>query len=94
MKHIPLKAAVEGDCLIIRIGSETLAWASNPKNGGKLEGCKVDLKRTAEFAKDVATEMQREDELGNSPLNEFLDEMMQAAADNGSAALIFPKRKR
>lgn len=94
MKHVPLKASVEGDCLIIRIGSETLAWASNPKNGGKLEGCRVDMKRTAEFAKDVARAMEHEDELGNSPLNEFLDEMMQHAADSGSGALILPKRKR
>lgn len=94
MNHIPLKASVEGDCLVIRIGVETLAWASNPKNGGKLEGCRVDPKRAEEFAKDVSRAMQHEDELGNSPLAEFLDEMMQDAADSGSGALIFPQRRQ
>lgn len=90
--HIPLTAKVEGDRLVISIGVETLAWASDPENGGTLEGVKVDASHHHEFAKDVASEMMREDEIGQFPLSEFLDEMMGKAADSGSGALIWEKK--
>lgn len=86
----PLKAEVEGDRLVISIGISTLAWASKPENGGSLTRCKVDGRRRAAWARDVSREMTREDELGNSPLTQFLDKMMEAAADNGSEALNWP----
>ena len=42
-----------------------------------------------EWAHDVAAEIDREDEIGDTPIIRFLDEMMEAASANGSAALSF-----
>ena len=88
-KNTPLDATVVADMLVITIGVETLAWAADPKNGGKLDNCKVDGRRRRQFAQDVARAMCEEDEVGNSPLNAFIDEMMEAAAEAGSGALIW-----
>ena len=75
---------------MISIGTATLAWASKPENGGKLVRCKVDGRRREAWARDVGNEMVREDDAGNSPLADFLDGMMEAAADMGSEALNWP----
>jgi hypothetical protein len=87
----PLACKVRDNKLVIEIGVETLAWASHWKNGGPLNTCKVDKRRRKAWAKDVGRAMTREDEVGNSPLNDFLDKMMIAAADDGSEALLFPQ---
>lgn len=87
----PLKVEVKNGKLTIEIGIDTLEFASRSENGGPLENCKVDRNQLVEWAKDVAIEIQREDEVGDSPLARFLDESMQTAADNGSCALIFDK---
>jgi hypothetical protein len=50
----------------------------------------VDGRRRREWAQDVASEMERDNEVGESPLMRFLDEMMEKAADNGSGALCWP----
>lgn len=84
----PLLAEVAAGRLVMSIGVETLVWASSAKNGGPLEGCKVDGRRRREWANDVMREMTRENEIGESPLGKFLDSMMEAAANNGSGALI------
>lgn len=88
--NTPLRAFVSDKILTVQIGVEVLEWASRPENGGTLERCKVDRLRRIEWAKDVINEMTREDEVGNSPLAQFLDDMMDKAADNGSAALCWP----
>ena len=88
--NTPLRAFVSDKILTVQIGVEVLEWASRPENGGTLERCKVDKRRRIEWAKDVINEMTREDEIGNSPLAQFLDDMMDNAADNGSAALCWP----
>lgn len=88
--NTPLRAEVKDRKLVVEIGIETLEWASRPENGGTLERCKVDRRRRIEWAKDVVHEMTREDEIGNSPLAQFLDDMMDKAADNGSGALCWP----
>ena len=85
--NTPLRAFVSDKILTVQIGVEVLEWASRPENGGTLERCKVDKRRRIEWAKDVINEMTRQDEVGNSPLAQFLDDMMDKAADNGSAAL-------
>lgn len=85
--NTPLRAFVSDNILTVQIGVKVLEWASRPENGGTLESCKVDRRRRIEWAKDVISEMTREDEVGNSPLTQFLDDMMDKAADNGSAAL-------
>ena len=88
-----LRTEVKGGILTVQIGIETLEWASKPENGGPLEGCKVDGRRRREWAKDVARAMEHENEIGESPLSKFLDEMMNTAADRGSAALCWPNEK-
>lgn len=84
----PLMASAIGGRLVVSIGLETLVWASASKNGGPLEGCKVDGRRKALWGKDVVREMTRENEIGESPLGKFLDEMMEAAVNSGSGAII------
>ena len=91
--NTPLKADVKDGILTVQIGIETLEWASKPENGGPLEGCKVDGRRRREWAKDVVREMERENEIGESPLGKFLDSMMEQAANNGSVALCWPNTK-
>ena len=85
MKEQPLKCEVSGDLLVVSIGINTLAWAALKKNGGPLDGvCVIDK---VQFAKDVSLAITSEDETGDGPLNRFLDEMIQLAADQGSPGL-------
>ena len=88
----PLRAEVKDGLLTITIGTETLAWSTRHENGGRLEGLRVDRRKHKGFAKDVAREMTREDEIGATPLSDFIDKMVQAAADNGSIALLLPSQ--
>lgn len=88
----PLKAEVVIGRLVVSIGTETLVWASSAKNGGPLDGCKVDGRCGREWANDVVREMTRENEIGESPLGKFLGEMMERAANNGSVALIWESK--
>ena len=98
----PLRAEVKDGRLVVSIGLEVLVFASRLENGGpeKLyaaangEACVVDGRRERAWAKDVVAEMCREDEVGNCPLNEFLDDMMVAAAQSGSIACNYKKLRR
>ena len=96
----PLKCDVIKGRLVISIGIKTLAWASHSENGGPegLESadrggqtCRVDDNKAKFWARDVASEMKKEDETGATMLSDFIDKAMIAAADNGSEALIFSK---
>lgn len=89
MHNQPLKTEVLDGRLVISIGIETLAWASRPENYGPLTDCEVEAGREEEWAKDVARQIDKEDETGDTPLNRFLDKMMVAASENGSGAIIF-----
>ena len=91
--NTPLRAFVSDKILTVQIGIETLEWASRPENGGPLEGCKVDGRCRAMWAKDVVLAMEHENEIGESPLGKFIDSMMEYAANNGSAALCWPNEK-
>lgn len=93
-KDTPLQVNVVDGVMTISIGVSTLAYCSKPENGGPLEGCKVDQRRATQWAKDVAYELDNESEDGNSMITRLLDKAMVAASENGSAALIFPKRRR
>jgi len=90
-KDQPLVCRVEGNQLVIRIGVDVLAFASRPENGGKLEDCAVETGKEKEFAEDVAIEMMLDNGEGPFPFPDFLDEMIVAAADSGSAALKWKK---
>lgn len=89
----PLETKIIDGKLVISIGVETLAFASRPENGGPLTTCEIEPGWENEFARDVAYEIGREEENGDTPLAKFLDSMIEAAADNGSEALKFHKKK-
>lgn len=89
-QNAPLKVGVRNGKLVISIGVETLAWASQTINGGPLD-IKVRKGQYETFAKDVAREITKEDEVGDTPLAVFLDAMMVKASEEGSPALVYPK---
>lgn len=76
----------------MRIGLATLAWAAKKKNGGKIAN-NIRIVNKTTLAEDVAHELMRKDELGNMPITELLDDAIEAAADSGSAAFVYPKRR-
>ena len=82
----PLRCEVEDGRLVISIGINTLAWASKQKNGGPLVN-RISVTDEDQWAKDVAREIEREDEIGESPLHRTLDSAIRSAADSGSEAL-------
>ena len=89
----PLGCEVEGEQLVIRIGVSTLAWAAKKRNGGVVPD-NYRMVNKPQWAKDVALRIMHEDEVGNTMLCDMLDEAMQAAMDDGSTALGYPKTKR
>ena len=91
----PLKVEVVRGKLVISIGINTLAWASESANGGPLEGWRVIPGQEKQWAKDVADEMEYEDGDYNaqSRVGEWLDKMIARASDAGSGAQEQVKRK-
>jgi len=90
----PLRVEVKRGELVIRLGIETLAFATpdiepwvvhNDETGQFRRRLKVIDPQ--EFAKDVALAMQRQDDTGASPLAYFLDKMMEDAIEDGSIAV-------
>lgn len=94
-KDTPLGVKIEDGQLVIRIGIDTLAFAYTEvfhQDKDELEQkIQVIFPDKLEFAKDVMWEMTREDEIGNSPLTKFLDDMMAEAVNQGSAGIDFPE---
>lgn len=89
----PLSVAVENDCLVIRIGAQTLAHAASYSDWAHdYEDEAGDYFRTfaitdaSTFADDVKHAMLDEREDGSTPLSDFLDKMTQAAVEDGSPA--------
>jgi hypothetical protein len=89
-----LSCQVEGDELVFRIGIDTLAYASDESDLFKpfdedindfVPKWKV-IDATG-WAKDIAHEMNDEDEIGGSPLIYFLEKMFEKALDQGSTSL-------
>jgi hypothetical protein len=90
----PLLVALEDGQLIVRIGTNTLAWAfehgndNNPFDDAKNDFVqKYRIADPVEFAQDVASAMTAEAEDGSSPLSTFLDRMCDSAVDDGSIAV-------
>ena len=79
---------VDGE-LRVRIGVQTLAFAAeNPPDSGLWnDGAMVSVLNADEWAKDVRSELLREQEDGTNILHLVLDAAMRAAAENGSAAV-------
>lgn len=82
----PLQANIEGEELVIRVGVKMLAVTAGLIETPGDPNYKPLFKvvDTAEFVKDVASELQREEDDGSSPLTELLDAACLAAWENGS----------
>jgi len=96
-----LQVKIHEGRLVIAIGVQTLAHAAayaewaNPLTtiGDQDEYLRAfAITDTHDFAIDVARAMLEEQEDGSTPLSLFLDEMMQAACDDGSTACEYEQR--
>jgi len=91
MKNRLVKAEVEGDELVIRIGVEMLAFAAEhleelvEEAGDRDTVAKVS--DHVEFARHVARELNREGEDGTTPIHALLDEAILQAVEDGSDAI-------
>lgn len=95
----PLSVAIEDGALVIRVGIETLRVAAETSNdpgmheyevtddGGVFKHPKV--VNAAEFARDIVRELEFEQEDGSTPVHLLLDAAMAAAADSGSAGILW-----
>lgn len=98
-RNQPLKVSVEGSELVMRIGIDCLACAT--ANGDCFHEFDDEADQyfrsfaitdSKKFAEDVAIAMQHEEEDGSGPLSNFLDEMAQAAIDDGSTGIDHEQR--
>jgi hypothetical protein len=90
----PLRIAVENDELVIRIGINTLAWASDHADTNNLFVDELnDFKQTYKvtdalaFAKGVASVMQAEAEDGSTPVTKLIDAMCFDAIEDGTEGI-------
>jgi hypothetical protein len=90
----PLSCSIEDNQLVIRIGIDVLAMATEDREPFTIYDEKLGDHRKAwivtdalEFAKDVRNEIQREEEDGSSPLTNLLDLACSNALDQGSIAV-------
>lgn len=86
----PLGCKLEGGELVIRIGINVLAMATEDREPFTIYDEKLGDWRKAwivtdplEFAKEVAREINREEEDGSSPLTNLLDLACASALDQG-----------
>jgi hypothetical protein len=94
---MPLRAAIEDDQLVIRIGINTLTFAfENGEGNNPYNDSSGDFERSftvadpLQFARDVCYEINHEAENGSTPLTRFLDHMMDDAVNNGSLGILDP----
>ena len=90
----PLAVTVEHDALVIRIGIQTLAHAvtysdwANPYDEATGDYIRdFAIADAKQFALDVGSIMQREEEDGSSLLSNFIDKASEAAVGDGSLGL-------
>ena len=93
-KERPLNVTVKDGELVIRIGVNVLASAvargddfheyDDPSDQYLRNFAITDA---TQFARDVAIALEHEEENGSSPLTRLLDEMAQAAIDDGSTGV-------
>lgn len=88
-RNSPLEIKISNGQLVVSVGVDTLAWATDYNNGGPLDGCSVKTGSEEEWAKDVAREMEEEGHGFNvsTRVGTFLDQMIEYAYERGSAAI-------
>lgn len=77
-----LTSNIEGDELVIRVGLDVLIDGLFNEEYGSIENIK--LLNPRGFVQDMIYEMLDEDEVGNTPLIQFIEKMANNAIDNGS----------
>ena len=91
----PLRAEIDKDVLTITIGVDTLAFAYCERIRNMLDekedALRINIVNKRQFAKDVCYETGKENEVGDTPLSDFLDEMMDRAVEEGSIGAEFPE---
>jgi hypothetical protein len=83
-RDTPLHAAIEDNCLVIRIGIGMLANGAERIQELFDHEESLTVRDDMQFAKDVARAMEEEDEAGNSMLTKMLDEASVKAWEDGS----------
>lgn len=86
MKNQQLEVRVKDDELQIRIGAELLAYAVGNCQYLQSEGAVVASHQ--ELARDICSELSREEEDGTTPLHRVFDAAAVAAYENGSLAFV------
>lgn len=84
MENRNAEAVIEDGCIVIRVAIANLQIAID---GGFACGAiseRLEVLDDAAFAKDVANELNREEEDGTTPIHRLLDRAVNAAAESGS----------
>lgn len=89
-----LDVTIEDSALVIRIGIQTLAhavtysdWANRWNEEANDYIREFAIEDAHQFAKDVASMMEREEEDGSSLLTNFIDKASEEAVNDGSLGL-------
>lgn len=77
--NTPLSVKIENDCLTIRIGIDTLAFAGN--KGGIFTTANIYDNKL--FAKEICYHLEDEKEDGSTLLTDMLDQAMMNAVEDG-----------
>lgn len=96
-RNIPLRCNVVERVLTIEIGIDTLKFAAEncPKFwNGAADVHTLKITDADTFAEDIQRALTAEEEDGSTPLNLLLDEMIEAAVDDGSEAIDYDEMER
>jgi hypothetical protein len=88
-KKRPLMVKIEHGEVVIRIGVDVLAFAAEKGPVFDMEDPPQIIDKN-EWARDVVTELEREEEDGTTPIHAMLDAAMRAAVEGGSLAVVWP----
>jgi hypothetical protein len=79
-----LKVEIVDGRLVISIGVGTLAWAAENDHEGGFSKPKLRIRGPTGWAREVLSELLREDETGETPVGKLLDDAFLRAVEAGS----------
>ncbi len=85
---LPLKAELKGHRLVIEIGVETLAWAT--ENHPDFWDQSLHVEDATVFAKEVIQELNHEEENGDTLITLMLDKAIGRAINHGAEGIEMP----
>lgn len=89
----PLQVKIVNDRLVISVGIEVLAFAAENCErfyDGEKDAYTLKVTDKAKFAIDVARELNREKENGETPVSVLLDQAFEDAVGDGSEGVKYP----